>query len=356
VTTVAITGASSQLGTCVVDAVRALEGVDRVLAVDPEPPGTPPAEGVEPRLADPTDPVAVAAALAGADVVVHLAIRSDPEGDVDRERAVNVDGTRHVVAGAAAAGARKLVVGSSVLVYGAHPDNAVPLTEDAPLRATPDLPIAVQHREVDAWLADWAAEHPDVVVTRLRLATVVGRGYDSLATRAMLAPRLPSVRGHRPPFQFVHVDDAARAVAHAVAEGLPGAWNVAAEGWLSFDEVVAILGRRPLDLPEEVAFSTVERLGALGLSELPVGAVPHVMYPWVVSADRLVATGWRPEHSNRDAAALLAADLGDRLVVGPVRTTRRQVRRAAAVSAGVAGGLLALGLLGRRRDGQEDRA
>ncbi len=351
-TTVAITGAAGRLGQRVLAGVRALPSVDRVVAIDVAPISD--LGGVEWRRVDVTDARAVAIAIEGADVVVHLAHRATPEGDVGQMRRVNVDGTRHVVEAAAAAGARTVVLASTTTVYGAHPDNPVPLTEDSPLRANPDFPVAEHRREVEQWLAGWRAGHPDVTVTTLRLAMVVGAGIDDVFTQSMLGPRLPSVRGHRPPFQFVHVDDAVSAFTHAVEHSLPGAYNVAAEGWLSFDEIAAILGRRALDVPEEVAFTAVERLASFGLLGLPVGAVHHLMHPWVVSVDRLVAAGWRPEHSNRDAVAQLATDLGDRLVVGPVSTTRRQVRQTAAVGAGLAGGLLALGIAARRRRGRSE--
>lgn len=350
-TTVVITGANGTVGTHVLEAVRRLRSVDAVVAVDRvDPDPDLPAE-VEYRRADVADRAAIRGALEGADVVVHLASRVDPLEDLARMRAVNVEGTQHVAEAALAAGATRLVVASSTVVYGAHPDNPVPLTEEAPLRANPDFPYAEHKRDADRWLGEWADRHPHVAVSRLRLATVVGDGADNFFTRSLLAPRLPSIRGHRPPYQFVHVDDAAAAVAHAVEHGLQGPYNVAAEGWLSFDEISAILGRRALDIPEEVAFSAMERLEAFGLSELPVGAVHYVMHPWVTSVDRLVATGWRPRHSNRDAAVVLARDLGDRLVLGPVRTSRREVRRAAVVGAGLAGGVLALGVMAWRRRG-----
>ena len=348
-TTVAITGASGLVGTRALDRVLALSRVEQVVGVDVRPPPGPVRDGVVVRTADVTDVDAITDALAGADVVVHLAYQVDPAGDPDRMRAVNVDGTRNVVTAAATGGARKVVVGSSTMVHGAHPDNDVPLTEESPLRANPDFPYAEDLRRVEDWLGEPPAAAADLIVTRLRLATVVGTGADTPFTRALLGPRMPSVRGHRPPFQFLHVDDAATAVAHAVAHDLSGAYNVGAEGWLSFDEVAAILGRKPLDVPEEVAFTTVERLNAVGLADLPMGAVHYLMHPWVASVDRLVATGWRPVRSNRDAVAALAGDLGDRLVLGPVRTTRTQVRTAAAASAGIVGGVLALGLMARRR-------
>ena len=350
-TTVVITGVRGQVGRRVLQAVRTMGSVDRVVGVDVGEPDAPLPDDVEFRRADVTDRDAIRAALADADVVVHLAAQVDPIDDLGHMRAVNVDGPQHVAEASLAAGARRLVMTSSTVVYGAHPDNTVPLTEESPLRANPDFPYAEHTRDADRWLGQWADRHPEVTVTRLRLATVVGGGVENFFTRSLLAPRLPSVRGHRPPYQFVHVDDAVAAIARAVEHDLPGAYNVAAEGWLSFDEIAAILGRRALDVPEEVAFSAVERLAATGIWELPVGAVHYVMHPWVTSADRLVATGWRPRHSNRDAAAELARDLGDRLVVGRVATSRHQVRRAAVVGAGVAGGLLALGVLARRRSG-----
>lgn len=347
-TTVAITGASGLVGARVLERVQALPQVEQVVAVDVRAPSRPVPDGVRVRTADVIDPDAVADALADADVVVHLAVQVDAAGDPARMRAVNVDGPRNVVEAAVAAGARKVVLASSTMVHGAHPDNDVPLTEESPLRANPDFPYAEHLREVEAWV-EAAPASSSLVVTRLRLATVVGARADTPFTRALLGPRVPSVRGHRPPYQFLHVDDAASAIVHAVAHDLPGAYHVGAEGWLSFDEVTAILGRKPLDMPEEVAFTTVERLAAIGLADLPIGAVHYLMHPWVASVDRLVATGWRPAHSNRDAVAALAADLGDRLVLGPVHTSRTQVRTAAATSVGVVGGVLALGLMARRR-------
>jgi UDP-glucose 4-epimerase len=349
VITVAITGVSGLIGRRVLDAMLAARSVDRVVGLDLVAPEAVDTDRFSFHRVDVTDADAVAAALEEVDVVVHLAFRMDPMDDLDRMRRINVDGTRHVVEAAARVGAHRVVYASSVTAYGAHPDNDVPLTEESPLRANPDFAYVEHKRDVERWLDQWEADHPDVTVARLRLAMVVGTGADNSFIRALLGPRLPSVRGHRPPFQLVHVDDVTTAVVHAVEHDLAGAYNVAAEGWLSFDELSAILGRRALDIPEEVAFTTVERLAAFGLSELPVGAVHYLMHPWVVSADRLVATGWRPQHSNRDAAAHLAAELGDRLVLGPVSTSRHHVRQAAAVSAGVAGGLLALGVLARRR-------
>ena len=125
--------------------------------------------------------------LEGIDVVVHLAGVVDPIPDEALMARVNVEGTRHVLDAAAAVGARRIVRISSATVYGAWPNNPVPLTEDAPLRPNPHFSPAVQGAEVERLLAEWRAEHPDVTVTTLRSAPVVGPGR-----RAAARPRSSS--------------------------------------------------------------------------------------------------------------------------------------------------------------------
>lgn len=246
---------------------------------------------------------------------------------------------------------------STMLVYGAHPDNPVPLTEQHPVRPVEGYPIAEEaaqrERAVDAWQAD----HPGVPVAVLRPAMPVGEDVPSLLLDTFVGGRVLGVRGHRPPLQFLHVDDLLDAIVHAARQRLSGPHNVASEGWLSADDVEAILGRRRLDVPEEVVFSSTERLRVAGLSPLPTGAVHHLMHPWVADVSRLVETGWRPRHANRDVLAELADRHGDRVVVGPVTTTRHEVRQAAGIAAGLTGGMLALGLVARRRrrgDGEDE--
>jgi UDP-glucose 4-epimerase len=64
--------------------------------------------------------------LRGAAAVVHLAWLIQPGRDVDRCRAVNVDGTRRVLAAVAEAGVPALVYASSVGAYSPGPkDRAV---------------------------------------------------------------------------------------------------------------------------------------------------------------------------------------------------------------------------------------
>lgn len=344
-TTIAITGVSGLLGARLAAALEAGSDVTRIVGLDlvaPRDPGSPrfvfrPADVRDPRIAD---------ALAGVDVLVHLAFQDEPDPSEAGMWATNVAGTRTVVEAAERAGVRHVVHVSSSEVYGAHADNDLPLTEDSPLRGTPDCLVAEHRLEAETWLESWIAEPRSTRLTVLRPAPVVGTGVRNLVTRVLEAPRIPTVRGHAPPLQFVHVNDVVSAIEHVVDRGLAGAYNVAAEGWLSFDDSMDIIGRRPVHVPEELAFGTTDRLWKLGLEAYPPGLVHHLMHPCVLSPAALVATGWQPRFSNRTALTETVEEHAPYVAVAGVRMRRATLGRGAA--AAVVGTVWGTGLVWRR--------
>jgi nucleoside-diphosphate-sugar epimerase len=347
VTTVAVTGAEGLIGRRLVDRLLEDPAVTRVVAIDVGTPVGPARAGLERHHGDVRD-AGLVDRFAGADVVVHLAFQIDPVRDEAAMHEVNVAGTRNVFEAAAAAQVAKVVYVSSAVVYGAHPDNPLPLDEDQPRRPNTPFSYAEHKAEVERWLWPWAEDHPELTVTVLRPSIVAGPGVANFISRQLDAPRFTAVRGHKPPMQFAHVDDVAGALHHTVRDDLPGAYNVSSIGWLSFDEVTAISGRSVLEVPEEIAFSLADRLWRLGIGQAPAGQVPYVMHPWVISVDRLRATGWQPQRSNRDALAEMASEHADQLVLGPIHTRRSHVRNAALTTA-VVGSLAVTTAVARRR-------
>ena len=148
------------------------------------------------------------------------------------------------------------------------------------------------------------------------------------------------MRGAAAPVQVVHVDDLAAALALVATRDLPGAYNVAADGWLDAAEARALIGRPPAPaLPAEVLERWLQRTWDLGIGDVPAGVVPYLVHPWVIANERLRAAGWAPEHSNADAIAEAVASF-------PPRDTRP------AIAAGAGGLLLVAGTavaLRRRR-------
>lgn len=240
-------------------------------------------------------------AFEGADAVLHLATAFGADPDPDAiEGAADVEMARRVLDAAADAGIRQLVLVTSATVYGAWANNAVPLSEDAPLRPNPDLRFAVQMAEIERLAAEAVRSRPDLTVTRLRPVTVVAdpeRGW--LAEALDATSHLPP--GEETPMQYLHLDDLASAVLVAWDAELAGPVNVAPSGWLSPTE------RRELDpvprvrLPEGMAQGIATWRWRLGLAPTSPGILAYARHGWVVGADRLVEAGWTVSNSNEEA-------------------------------------------------------
>ncbi|WP_405006074.1 NAD-dependent epimerase/dehydratase family protein [Kitasatospora purpeofusca] len=332
--TVAVTGAAGVLGERVAARLVASPGVRKVLAVDDR---RGEVAGVQWRVLDVRDP-AVAERLAGVDVVVHLAMDLGMESDPRARSAYNVRGAQTVLTAAAAAGVHRVVLCTSAMVYGALPDNEVPLAEDSELRATEEASLVGDLLEIERLARRAPRAHPGLQVTVLRPAVVVGPGVDTVLTRHFEAPRLLVVAGSRPCWQFCHVDDLAAALEYAALGLVEGEVTVGCDGWLEQEDVERLSGIRRMELPASLALGTAARLHRLGLTPAPAGDLAYTMYPWVVSGSRLHEAGWRPTHTNEEVLAeLLAQVAGKHAVAG-----RRLGGKEAATSLGAAGATVAL--------------
>ena len=298
VSRVVVTGSTGAVGreTCVGLAAVGYEviGLDRRSSI-------PPAPGIELRTVDlaVTD---LRAQLADVDVVVHMAAgvtAGDSGGDVGRDRLAVVE---RLLAAASDSGVTHLVVRSSAMVYGAWPDNPVPLTEDAPVRPCPDFAFAVHRARMEELATAWAAESDDRSVTMLRNAvTVAEERPGGLATVVGAAASIRSDEGD-PLGQFLHSDDLARAAVCAVQTRYDGPLNVAPDGWIGVEVMAELGGPGPrLRLPAPLAALTARVLWHTGLSPAPPGVFPYSVHPWVVANDRLRELGWEPSHSNEEA-------------------------------------------------------
>ncbi len=331
VSAVAVTGASGLVGQRLLPLLVEHPDVTRVVALDVREPGWR-SRNLEFHRVDiaGTD---LKPLLEGIDTVVHLAGVVDPISDETLMARVNVEGTRRVLAAAAAVGASRVVRISSATVYGAWPNNPVPLTEEASLRPNPHFSPAVQAAEVERLIAEWRDDHPGVTVTTLRSAPVVGPGAERLPARIILGrPRL-RVRGASMPVQVVHVDDLAAALVLVATHEMPGVYNVAADGWLDAAAARAMLPRGSLpSVPAAVLERALRRTWALGLGDVPPGMVPYLVHPWVIANDKLRAAGWTPSRTNEEA-------ITEALFALPPRRARSGAIAAAVVLAALFGAL-----------------
>jgi nucleoside-diphosphate-sugar epimerase len=322
---VAVTGAARGLGAALTARLAASDRVGRVVAIDDH---RGEVTGVTWRVVDVRDP-ALAGRMTGVDVVVHTDLDLSPDADDRSRRAFNVRGAQTVLTAAAAAGVRQVVLVTSAMVYGANPDNQVPLPEQSPLRADPDGSVVGDLLEIEQLAERSPRTHPGMAVTVARPAALVGSDVDTFITRHFEAPRLLAVRGCSPRWQFCHLDDLTAALELAAVGEVQGAFAVGSDGWLEEQRVEELSGLRRIELPAGLTFATVQRLHRAGITPAPDSDLRFVVYPWVVDCGVLRAAGWRPRHDNESALAeLLVGRAGHHAVAG-----RRLHRKDATITA-----------------------
>ncbi len=290
-----LTGAEGPLGTRVADRLALDPDVAGVVRLVP---------GELERAHD--DPAVLKARLEGADTLIHLG-RSDAVNELDGTGTAGVDvvGTRALLEAAGTVGVKTVVLLSSATVYGAWPNNPVPLTEDAPLRPHPSLGYATHKAEIERLTAEWRDQHPDVRVSILRPVVAVAEDTSDWLASSLWAGSSLAPGESDTPVQFVHLDDLADAVDLARRQRLDGPFNVAPDGWMQSDELRRLAGRAPrVRLPERVSHRLASWRWKLGLTSTPPGVIAYRIHPWVVANDRLRAEGWQPEHTNEEAYVL----------------------------------------------------
>ena len=272
---------------------------------------------------------AFADALAGVDTLVLFPLIDAADRNEEGRRARVVEGTRRALE--AAASAATVVLWSSGVVYGAHPDNPVPIPESQPIRPNPEFPAAGVLAESERI----ALEAGEAVVV-LRGAGVWAPAWGTFLARSLMAPAMIGVRGQDPPLQCLAPADAVSALVLAASGRLRGVYNVAPDDWVGARDAARAAGRRRLEVPQRVAQSTAERLWRAGMSAATAGELLYQMHPWVLGNARLRQAGWAPTRSSVEAFAEAGGQKPDGVLVGGVQLRRSDVYRGAAAGLALA--------------------
>lgn len=246
-----VTGATGAVGPALCGLL--LERGYRVRAVS----RTPPRPGILPdavgwRAGDVTDPTAMRAACAGADLVFHLAARLHrPAGGADPAwRRVNLEGTAVTLAAARGAGTGRVVVCSTISVYG---DTRGAVADEDSLIA-PETEYASTKAEAEAVALAAARADGAPLAVVLRLASVYGPHMKGNYVRLVRALRsgtfVPLGRGAQRRTLVFDRDAAIAALLAAEHPAAPGRVYNVTDGMLHpFERIVrsicAALERRP---------------------------------------------------------------------------------------------------------------
>jgi UDP-glucose 4-epimerase len=228
----------------------------------------------------------------------------------------NVIGTMNILAACTGGDSpvRKFVFKSSTHRYGSEQDDPAFFTEELPRAHAPRTPLERDLVDAENAVADFSEKHPEVAVTVLRCANVLGPDVDTAFVRMFRLPLVPMVLGFDPRLQFVHEDDVVHALEHATFQVMPGVFNVAADGVLALSEAISLLGKRPLPiLPPFGTGALAGPLHRLGL-RIPDEMWNLLRFGRGVDNRLFKATGFRYGYTSREAVI----KLGEHLRLVPV--------------------------------------
>jgi len=308
---VAIVGSQSYLGSGLAERLASDPTIERVVAVDLRPPRSVPARMIFRRV-DLTRPsadqeLADVLAVEAVDTIVHLAFFASPIHNAAYAHELEAIGTLHVLSAAAATHAERLVVQSTTTVYGAHRKNPALLTEEHPVRGSPQSRFVTDKVEAEKQVLRWAREHEEVEVSILRFAPVVGPSVKNLFERYLTRPVAPVVAGFDPLIQALHQDDALDALELAVRKGPRGVFNVAPHGVLPLSTALRLCGAQPLPLPGPLAAAALQGLRAAGITPTPASMLDYLRFGWVADGSKFErALGFTPRYNTREAVVALS--------------------------------------------------
>ena len=192
-----------------------------------------------------TDPDAVRSACEGVQLVAHLAVLplTAANSEVHQAFDINVLGCFNVFRASGDTGVRRVVYSSASSAYG--PTDSVPIKDDHPLYPVAFYPATKAAGEM---LLRGLAGTYGYEYMILRYMNVYGPGQRAgvvpAVARAMIEGRSPTLTGDgTQAFDFVHIDDCARANTLALAAPASGAaLNVGSGHATSLNDVVALMG------------------------------------------------------------------------------------------------------------------
>ncbi|MGA2985680.1 MAG: NAD-dependent epimerase/dehydratase family protein [Terriglobia bacterium] len=247
---------------------------------------------------------------------LHLAWQFNPLHDRRRQREVDVQGSLNFLRAAAAAGLKRMVYCGSTTAYvnPRNPGEEPWLGEETKPTGTPRYLYSYHKAEIDRVVQDFQEQHPEMQVTLLRGAIVLGPHTQNIVAKMLDWPwrRFPwmfQVRGSDPPFQFLSEEDMGAILIRALKAEAGGIFNCAGDGTMPYSEVVRGSGKHPWALPAAILYPLTNLLWKLRLSPFPAGILDLIRYPWVADTARLkTVLGYTPQHTSRQALqAFLAA-------------------------------------------------
>ena len=300
---VLVTGVSRYLGGRLAQLLQKDPSVERVIGVDVIPPEADigRAEFVRADIRNPV--IAKVIKAADIDTVVHMNVIATPVGVGGRSsmKEINVIGTMQLLAACQKSPTVKhLVVKSSSTVYGVSPKDPAMFSEDMEPRRLPRSGFAKDSVEVEGYVRGFARRRPDVSLSMLRFANILGPGMNTPLSRYFALPVVPTVFGFDGRLQFAHERDALEVLLRCTTEDHPGTFNIAGDGVLMLSQAIARAGRINTPLPSPLTFVAREVGRRFGMLDFSSEQVEYLKYGRGIDTTKMrQVLGFEPRYTTQ---------------------------------------------------------
>jgi nucleoside-diphosphate-sugar epimerase len=259
--------------------------------------------------------------IAGADVVVHLAWKIQPQHDEAELLATNVIGTRRVVDAVLRHRVPALVYASSVGTYATGPKE--PRADESwPATGIPTSAYSRHKAMVEQMLDEVEAVNPELRIVRMRTSLVFQRPAASEVHRLFLGRLLPwrlprplrlVPAADRLMFQATHADDIADAYVRAVQRDVRGAFNIAAEPVLTPQLIADAVDGRTIPMPRRLLRAAAAATFALRIQPSEPGWLDMALQTPIMDTTRAQQQlEWSARRSSVEALQELLTGIGDK--------------------------------------------
>ncbi len=239
------------------------------------------------------------------DTVVHAAAASyaPQAGGRAALKEFNVMGAMQLFAACQKApSVRRVVLKSTSEVYGSSARDPVVFTEDCTSRQPLGKGFAQDSLDIESYARGLGRRRPDIAVTILRLANLIGPAMDTALSRYLAGPFVPTVIGRDARLQLLHEQDALGALEHGTIAGKAGTFNIGADGIVMMSQAIRRAGRIPLPVPGFGVFA-VDSLRRLNhYTEINREQLNYLSYGRVMDTTRMrVDLGFSPKWTTLEA-------------------------------------------------------
>lgn len=299
--TIAVTGVNGYAASTLLPLLEADTDIEKIIGIDVRPwrGGFSKVEFFREDIRSPE----ISGILNQVDIVCHLAFADEAMHDRQASDDININGMENILSACEKCGIQKIIIGGCFSVYGFLPSAAHHYSEtDAVYDQPADNYFTATAGKLEMIVEKFIRSHPDIMVTFMRMAPLMGPNMDNLLEKAFSMQFSLMHSDNGASVQFIHEDDLGGGLLAAVNKEIPGIFNVGADDAVSLRSCIKKTGVKTIPLPQWLS----EFLADLGfnLRVHPFGKDYIRLYRKSIfmNNEKLkAAAGWEPVYDSEAA-------------------------------------------------------